>query len=97
MGRRVWSQLIVKLVLVRQVDPAEHERGQGQGEQHDEDGRARVAFFLRLTRGSGGGRPAGRVCDLSLTLTATLLGATLPGATLPGTERASRFRCDLGL
>lgn len=92
MGRRVWSQLIVKLVLVRQVDPAEHERGQGQGEQHDEDGRARVAFFLRLTRGSGGGRPAGRVCDLSLTLTATLLGATLPG-----TERASRFRRDLGL
>lgn len=31
------SQLVVELELIGQVDPAEDESGQGQGEQHDED------------------------------------------------------------
>lgn len=32
-----WSQLVVKLVLMSQVDPAEDECGQSQSEHHDED------------------------------------------------------------
>lgn len=33
----VRSQLVVKLVLISQVDPAEDECGQGQSEHHNED------------------------------------------------------------
>lgn len=32
-----WSQLIVKLILLSQVDPTEDECSQGQCEHHDED------------------------------------------------------------
>lgn len=46
-GGAGWSQLVVELVLVSQVDPAEDECGQGQSEHHYEDHRARVAFVPR--------------------------------------------------
>lgn len=78
--RPSWSQLVVKLVLLSKVDPAEDESGQGQSEHHYEDCRACVAFLLRLARGRGEGRPAGRISAVSLLLLAVLLGATLPGA-----------------
>lgn len=74
------SQLVVKLVLLSKVDPAEDEGSQGQSEHHDEDRRARVAFILRLAKSRGKGRPAGWISAVSLILLAVLLGATLPGA-----------------
>lgn len=76
----MWSQLVVKLVLVSQVDPAEDECGQGQSEHHDEGYGACAAFILRLARSRGEDRPAGRVPAVSLALLAALLGTTLPGA-----------------
>lgn len=76
----VWSQLVVKLVLLSQVDPTEDECGQCQGEHHDEDCRACVAFVLRLARSRGEGRPAGWISAVSQALLAVLLCATLPGA-----------------
>lgn len=75
-----WSQLIVKLVLLSQVDPAEDECGQGQSEHHDQDCRACVAFVLSLAGSRGEGRPAGCISAVSLALLAMLLGTTLPGA-----------------
>ncbi len=77
MGQPSWSQFVVKLVLVSQVDPAEDECGQGQSEDHDEDCRACMAFILRLVRSRDEGRPAGQISAVSL---AVLLGAALPGA-----------------
>lgn len=77
------SQIIVELVLVGQVDPAEDEGGQGQGEHHDEHGRARVAIVLRLAGRGDEGQAARCFPGVSLALqvvVVVLLGATLPGA-----------------
>lgn len=74
------SQLIVKLVLLSQVDPTEDERSQGQSEHHDEDRGACVAFVLNLARSWGEGWPVGSISVISLAPLAMLLGTTLPGA-----------------
>lgn len=87
--RASWSQLIVKLVLLSQVDPTEDERSQGQSEHHDEDRGAGVAFVLNLARSWGEGRPVGSISVISL---AVLLGAPLPGAKrATGTGGGSRL------
>ena len=49
------SEVIVELVVLSQVDPAEDERSQGQSQHHDKQGRASMA--LRGVRGGREGPP----------------------------------------
>lgn len=80
------SQLVVKLVLVAQVDPAEDERGQSEGQHHDEHGGAGVARLLggACGGGEGEGRPARWLGLLALLLRCT---------PLPGAQRATARGC----
>lgn len=73
----MWSQLVVEVVLVGKVDPAEDEGRQSQCEHQDEDGRAGVALVQRLAGRRDGRHPAGRHLN-AVSRAGLLRGAALP-------------------
>ena len=75
------SQIIVKLELIHQVDPAEDKYSQSQSQHYDEGHRSCMALVLSLVR-SWNERSSASCWfpAISLALLAVLLGPALPGA-----------------
>lgn len=66
------SQLIIKLILVGQIDSAEDERSESEREEDDQDDRARVTGVLWRLLGDGGCCKGGVSRGLGLVLCASL-------------------------
>lgn len=71
------SEVIVELVVLSQVDPAEDESSEGQSEHHNEHGRASVALTPRVVSSGREGAPAR--CSIPLLLSLLLSNPLVVG------------------